>query len=389
MTDDRVTLTAAVNNSGNENATGVVVKFYLNGTELIGTRLIPSLPVGQSKNVTSTATVVKGTTYTFSVTVDPDNLILEASELNNAAAQITSVNASRRTELSILDEYMATADVKDARVWSIDQLRRSGVTLTIADPTTPGSAARHAHADRTYANNSLILEHVRWHEDHAAQTALLTFRAVLADAWGWVEADQHGAEFLDFHRDYIGRYESFRLAKGYPELDAWAPPACVPDHLYYTRATDWSCTTGSAVAGPALPEWAKPQAESASNQASPVYGYYYLEAFPNVNRLGKALEAAPGTYHGDVHLAVAAGGGEFADPSKNVKDPLFWAFHKHIDSKIYKKWESLPHEPIVVLPDLELQANLEEAMSTLTTQDLNAYYDHIEKMMNADGGMHH
>ncbi|MEW6069898.1 MAG: CARDB domain-containing protein, partial [Candidatus Thermoplasmatota archaeon] len=67
----------------------ITVKFYdgnpATGGTLIGTKIIPSIPVNSSTTTSINWTPTTAGTHIIYVVVDPDNLIAEANETNNVA----------------------------------------------------------------------------------------------------------------------------------------------------------------------------------------------------------------------------------------------------------------------------------------------------------------
>jgi hypothetical protein len=93
---DVVTITAAIHNFGNANATNVGVRFADNGTQLGSNQTIASIAPGG----TGTASAVWDTKHltgqhTIQVTADPANTISESSEVNNSAARTVTVQGNK------------------------------------------------------------------------------------------------------------------------------------------------------------------------------------------------------------------------------------------------------------------------------------------------------
>ncbi len=85
------TITATIKNIGYEDATGVVIRFYLGdpnagGIQLGTDQIIPSLPVGGSAQASITASFTGTGGKTIFVKADPDNIISETSETDNVSS---------------------------------------------------------------------------------------------------------------------------------------------------------------------------------------------------------------------------------------------------------------------------------------------------------------
>ena len=85
-----VTLTAKVRNAGTADASGVVVRFTDDGTQ-IGERMIPSIAAGGSATTSVTWTPSGAGTHEIAVIVDPGDLVDEQVEANNAASRSVKV----------------------------------------------------------------------------------------------------------------------------------------------------------------------------------------------------------------------------------------------------------------------------------------------------------
>ncbi|MEE9176520.1 MAG: CARDB domain-containing protein, partial [Thermodesulfobacteriota bacterium] len=93
---DTITITATVNNDGNNASTNVKVQFFngdpdSGGTQIGSNQTIDSIAAGGSDNAIETWTATSGTIAIY-VRVDPDNDYFEPNELNNEASKVICVN---------------------------------------------------------------------------------------------------------------------------------------------------------------------------------------------------------------------------------------------------------------------------------------------------------
>lgn len=167
---DQVTITASVDNLGDGAAADVVVRFEGNATQIGSDQIIASIPAGGSGE----ASVVWDTKHlqgehTITVTVDPDDLIEELDEANNAASVTVTVRGNKVVNGSF--EASSSGDPPDSWTSSGETSYASGGSdgerSVTAGPTgswTSESIAVEAGAsyglavDVTGAGGSLLIE---------------------------------------------------------------------------------------------------------------------------------------------------------------------------------------------------------------------------------------
>ena len=89
--NESITITAAVKNTGFDNASNIIVRFYLGdpsagGTQIGSDQIIPSLSVNSSSQVSITQSFTGTGGKTIFVVADPDNTISETSESDNKSS---------------------------------------------------------------------------------------------------------------------------------------------------------------------------------------------------------------------------------------------------------------------------------------------------------------
>ncbi len=85
------TISAVISNTGYDNASNVIVRFYLGdpasgGTQIGTDQIIPFITLGSSAQASITASFTGTGGKTIFVVVDPDNLISETSKADNKAS---------------------------------------------------------------------------------------------------------------------------------------------------------------------------------------------------------------------------------------------------------------------------------------------------------------
>lgn len=329
--DDRVVYDVTVRNQGVDPAGAFYVEVKLDGA-----RLVLQHVAGLAGNATVTLRVqgpaVAPGARTVSAEADaPDNAqlrhVVEADELNNVRSVSFQVDGQPREEFVILDEYFAQFDLGRSSAGTI--LRTLGLETALAPQGEPLT-----HAQRNETNNLLLLEHARWHRQRTLQSSLLKVTAAVYQAYGAIDQDTYGKEFLDFHHDLITKYDDWRKARGYPRLDAWEPVGAIPSKFAYSPRA-------ASEADHPRPEWTRVTGDGPS--ADPLFGYVRLGQFGSENRLGKSIDAGKGTVplHGRTHGHI---GGDMGSLDTAPKDPVFWAYHRYLDD-IYEEWKNATRDP--------------------------------------------
>ena len=235
-------------------------------------------------------------------------------------------------EQTILDRYLHQFDRYPNLPYCA---RMGGQEMTADGPGLPPSAN---HYNLT---NSLLDEHMRWHVRHAR----------LLNATGYADDNNTaGLEFVMMHRSMLKSYDDWRVANGAQPLAPWDPVTRIPPELSYN--VTYPChARASEFPGVRLPAWLT---VAGGNETSPIFQYTSLCQFQTLNRLGKELDEEgreallhaeglvgsppprPPNYHAQVHLGV---GGDMADASISMRDPVFWAWHEYLDSHT-RHWET-------------------------------------------------
>jgi Common central domain of tyrosinase len=153
-----------------------------------------------------------------------------------------------------------------------------------------------------------MMEHMDWHE-----------REENKNKWG-----NYGERFLLFHKQYIERFDAFRISKRVLPVTSWDPSTPIPDSLShetklealrdtnYPYSVDTKCKT---------PTWLT---MTGGSERDPKYGYTALYQFRSIDELGFAIDAG---WHGKVHNTIGGDMKGFHSPI----DPIFWPWHRWID----------------------------------------------------------
>jgi hypothetical protein len=159
--------------------------------------------------------------------------------------------------------------------------------------------------------------------------------AALAEHGDWHRAHTpgvpgHGQHFLEFHREYIGKYDRWRRANGVPPIPLWDPSTPIPAEVPHgARVSSNPVSRNGAVR---KPTWLR---RSGGSAFDPVWGHSNLRQFRNAEELGSAIDSG---WHGSVHNTI---GGDMANAAVAPRDPVFWRWHKFIDS-IWLNWQGRP-----------------------------------------------
>jgi Common central domain of tyrosinase. len=156
----------------------------------------------------------------------------------------------------------------------------------------------------------------------------------------------YGEEFLRFHRYFFGEYDAWRQANGHPPIPLWDPATVIPaDVPHPGRATDNPSSVNPACK---RPSWATAAGGPAGPPQYP--NHHKLADFADRNELGRAIEGSG--WHGTVHTTI---GGDMGSVHNAPNDPIFWRWHKYVDS-VWRDWTSLQPEDKVAFDPAKVKA---------------------------------
>jgi hypothetical protein len=141
----------------------------------------------------------------------------------------------------------------------------------------------------------------------------------------------YGERFLDFHRDYIAKFDQFRIGKNLLPVSGWDPATPIPPDLSHPRVLIQARSTSNPYSvNPACrtPTWAT---LAGGTEFDPLYGHTRLGQFQSLDELGRSIDDG---WHGTVHNTI---GGDMATFSSPI-DPIFWRWHRWIDD-VRRAWE--------------------------------------------------
>jgi Common central domain of tyrosinase len=164
-------------------------------------------------------------------------------------------------------------------------------------------------------NSPIMMEHMDWHNlpENKSKTG------------------NYGERFLLFHKQYIEKFDNFRISKSFLPLSPWDPSTPIPPQLAHEeilvapRLTDnpysvnYLCKT---------PTWLT---VAGGIDVDPKFGYTSLSQFQSLDELGFAIDYS---WHATVHNTIGGDMSMFHSPI----DPIFWPWHKWIDD-IRATWE--------------------------------------------------
>ena len=216
----------------------------------------------------------------------------------------------------------------------------------------------------------VLQQHQQWHRDFPILTL------------GYAN---NGDLFFDFHRSYIAHFDAWRSLFGYPPITSWDPSTVLPKGVEFNH-TKRSVNETNPYSPIALPPWFKnqPGADGPENRSimfirsfdgqnqlpndnplagkgfnitfdGPYGGMYtflnghtlpiceefdYVKNGSKYPRVQDALQDFPpdqkllgcsltDPYHDDRHSSI---GGDMGSTASSPRDPMFWRFHKYIDS---------------------------------------------------------
>ena len=177
------------------------------------------------------------------------------------------------------------------------------------DTTDPTKQAEDYYTSNH--NERVLDEHDQWHLDNDFKTA------------------QAGAEFFDFHRRFLDRFNSWRSEFGYLPVKEWDPGTKLPEGFdieHKLRDGDYNPATHGK------PKWFTITGGPEARDSNPwpcdeQAGQTELADFPADQKLLGCATEAP--WHNEVHNAI---GGDMGDTSTAPKDPIFWRWHKFLDT---------------------------------------------------------
>jgi hypothetical protein len=213
-------------------------------------------------------------------------------------------------EIDILESYLALHDKVDGTPHCA---RSHGFVLT------PQGAIRSP----TGATNRILEEHFVFHLETGDQPGS-GFRPSPDDE------DRYGIIFLEWHRQFLWAYESWRLANGHGPLEPWDPGTPMPPSLAY-EYPGRGCTDGrNSDPQVALPSWATVEG---GDEPDPIFAHTSLCQFKDLNQLGKSISIE---YHWQFHARI---GGDMT-ATQGPRDPAFWAGHQFINRLMDRWWEA-------------------------------------------------
>ena len=166
-------------------------------------------------------------------------------------------------------------------------------------------------------NATLLEKHFGWHWDHQLP------RNVSCDP------SYNGEEFLRFHKGVISNFDSWRETFGYPEIIAWDPANDPPKNIDLYNVDDQYRT--SKYQPQPIPSYYTTQGGNTNSHCALAYNQtiFKLSDYKDADYLGSEIEE---TWHNDVHGAIGSDGGDMNDPGLAPRDPVFWMWHKYLDS---------------------------------------------------------
>lgn len=237
-------------------------------------------------------------------------------------------------------EVLAGADVCSAQAVIGVERNNTDITRQAED----FYLANHPELDGAVIRGRALKEHRLWHKSVGFGTP------------------GYGSLFFDFHLAYIGRFDAWRQAFGYPATITWNTGMAIPtgveiDHpgrkasyLLTPKPTWFTIAGGTGVRS------------SNGKSCDPGGGQNDLFDFLERPHLGCA---ASSPYHGNIHSRV---GGAMGNVSISPVDPLFWRWHLFLD-RVSQEWLAGPPVPVATTGEPSLIARLMRVLITPVAAD--------------------
>jgi hypothetical protein len=158
-------------------------------------------------------------------------------------------------------------------------------------------------------NSPRMMEHMDWHKDPANHN----------------RTGNYGERFLEFHKQFIDKFDQYRLSKGLLPVSGWDPSTPIPAYLSHDHVLTAPRNTDNPFAldpNCATPTWATVQGGTTPD---PKHGYTSLLQFQSEDELGWSIDSG---WHGTVHNTIGGDMSQFHSPI----DPVFWRWHRWIDN---------------------------------------------------------
>jgi hypothetical protein len=166
--------------------------------------------------------------------------------------------------------------------------------------------------------NRKMMEHMNWHELSENKT----------------KSGNYGERFLLFHKEFIEKFDTFRISKHYLPFSSWDPSTIIPASLAHEGYIEKRYTDSPYSIDPLCktPTWLT---IAGGSEPDPIYGYTSLYQFRSTNELGFAIDPiGHDSWHNRIHNTI---GGDMAKYHSPI-DPIFWPWHKWID-EIRATWQ--------------------------------------------------
>ena len=172
-----------------------------------------------------------------------------------------------------------------------------------------------------FNHNATVLEnHFNWHWDNEQR----------------IECDpsMNGEKFFLFHKAVIYNFDAWRDTFGYSKIIPWDPATNPPNNTEFDNEN-----RGLVYLPQPIPSFYTTEGGRTYSYCNPEYkqNITKLSDYRDANFLASELERY---WHGTVHGSIAGENGDMGDFSLAPKDPVFWMWHKYIDT-IYDKYREI------------------------------------------------
>jgi hypothetical protein len=191
-------------------------------------------------------------------------------------------------------------------------------------------------------------EHMDWHKIPENKT----------------KSGNYGERFLLFHKQYIEKFDNFRISNGYLPVSSWDPSTKIPDWLAHEGYIEKRFTDDPTGSDPLCrtPTWLT---LAGGSDPDPKYGYTALYQFRSIDELGWAIDPIYNSWHNRIHNTIGGDMQEYHSPI----DPIFWPWHKWVDEIRATWWTWRVSHAVIVR---NLAAFLERIARLLRDTDVPA-----------------
>jgi Common central domain of tyrosinase. len=199
---------------------------------------------------------------------------------------------------------------------SNNQSKKCDATRTFTVERNYDDINRQAEDFYVFNHNATVLDkHLNWHVTNQIDRPC--------------DPSNNGEKFFLFHKRVISNFDAWRETFGYPKIIVWDPATNPPNSkAFYDQYRD------PIYRPQPIPSY---YTTEGGNTSSACALAHKLSDYKSADSLASEFEI---TWHGEVHYAVGGNFGDMNNFGLAPKDPVFWMWHKNIDS-VYDKYREI------------------------------------------------